>query len=450
MNRALITLALGCAIACIHMSANAATEKEAAATARSGNFAAAAVVYQQLVAESPSSVALRLELADALAKDRQWDQAISEYEAVLKLQPNNTEAILGIGTVRRWQGNIVAAKRANEQARVLAPQNSDPVLGLAATYALDHDFDNAGKLYEQAVKTWPEDKGVQHSAHDFRRQRNPRLYLFLENDLSFETRQAGVSAPFAGREEIGAEYQEETSTAPSLGNARIYTRSDKKIFYTHYFGLNQTLDFSARTSEYQYYVPDTALSYTGIDTYQEYRFRYTMPLTPEQIFSVRYTARPTTLRLSQDQFTAHKIEAEFNSRWTPRFSTMLGGGGLRDLDSAATNTAQLTDRSLIKLGFQLDATNRLSIGAKYITNPDLDNTLNATVIAEGSYLLNNTWSALGRLRSDDNKTGASQTGYYLGARFVPNSYWWSEFGLKYVERGTASGVFGLASISYRF
>ena len=450
MNRALTTLALGCAIACIHMGANAATEKETATTARSGNFAAAAVAYQQLVAESPSSVALRLELADALAKDRQWDQAISEYEAVLKLQPNNTEAILGIGTVRRWQENIVEAKRANEQARVLAPQNSDPVLGLAATYALDHDFDNAGRLYEQAVKTWPEDKNVQQSAHDFRRQRNPRLYLFQENDLSFETRQAGAVIPFAAHEETGAEYQDETSTAPSLGNARIYTRSDKKIFYTHYFGLNKTLDFSARTSEYQYNVPDTALIYASIDTYREYRIRYAVPLTPEQVFSVRYTPRPTTLRLSQDQFTAHKIEAEFNSRWTPRFSTLLGTGWLRDLDSTATSASQLTDRSLIKLGFQLDATNRLSLGAKFITNPDLDNSMNSTMIAEGSYSLTDTWSTLGRVRADDYKTGASQMGYYLGARFVPNSHWWSEFGLKHVERGTASGNYGLASVSYRF
>lgn len=448
MIRTLTTLILGSILACGLLNAHADTEQDAVAAARRGDFAAAAAVYKQLVAGNPSSVPLHIDYADALAKDRQWNLAISEYESVLKLQPKNTEAMLGIATVRRWQGNIAEAKRAGEQARVLAPQNSDAQLGLAATYALDHDFENAEKTYEQAVKTWPKDAGVQQAAYDFRRQRNPRLYLFWENDLSFELRQIGVSAPFGAHEEIGAEYQDESSIAPGLGNTRIYTRSDKKIFYTHYFGLNHMLDLSARSSEYQYNV--TVTDYASIDTYQEYRLRYTVPLTQEQVLSVRYTPRPTTLKLSKDNFTAHKIETELNSRWTPRLSTLLGVGWLRDLDSNATSAAQLTDRSLVKLGAQLDATNRLSLGAKFITNPDLDNSMNSTLIAEGSYTLTDTWSALGRLRSDDYKTGSDQTGYYVGARFVPNSNWWSEFGLKYATRGTASGTYGLASVSYRF
>ena len=448
MNQTIKTIVLACFITFFHLPAQAVSEQEAASSDRRGDFSVAAEAYKQLVALNPSSAALRLKYADVLAKNREWNAAINEYETMLKLHPNNTEAVLGIATVRRWQGNIREAKRANEQARLLSPTHSDPVLGLAATYALDHDFDNAGKLYSQAVTTWPADTGVKHAAYIFQRQRNPRLYLFWENDLSFESRQAGVNIPFGGREEIGVEYQDETSIAPALGNARVYTRSDKKVFYTHYFGLNHMLDFSARNSEYQYNV--TVSSYTGIDTYQEYRLRYTVPLTPEQVLSVRYTPRPTTLKLSQDRFTAHKIEGEFNSRWTPRISTLIGGGWLRDLESNATSTDQLTDRSLIKLGAQFEASNRLSLGAKFITNPDLDNTMNSTLIAEGSYTLTDTWSALGRLRSDDYKTGAGQTSYYAGARFVPNSHWWSEFGLKYVTRGATSGTFGLASVSYRF
>jgi hypothetical protein len=446
--RTLISLALGFTLTCLHLNIHAATEKEAAAASRRGDFAAAAATYKQLVAANPSSAPLRLEYADALAKDRQWNQAISEYEAVLKLQPKNTEAILGVATVRRWQGNIAEAKRASEQARLLAPQNSDVQLGLAEAYALDHDFDNAEKTYEQAVKTWPKDTGVLQAAYDFRRQRNPRLYLYWENDLSFEIRQLGTIVPFAAHEEIGAEYQDESSIAPALGNSRIFTRSDKKIFYTHYFGLNHMLDFSARNSVYQYNV--TVADYASIDNYQEYRVRFTAPLTQEQTFSVRYTPRPTKLKLSQERFTAHKIETELNSRWTPRLATLLGIGWLRDLDSNATNISQLTDRSLLKLGIQLDATNRLSLGAKFITNPDLDNSMNSTLIAEGSYSLNDAWAALGRIRADDYKTGADQTGYYMGARFVPNSNWWSEFGLKYAARGAYSGTFGLASVSYRF
>ena len=450
MNRTLTTLTLGCAILCFNAAAYAATEQDAAAAARRGDFATAAVSYEQLVAMNPTSVALRLELADALGKDRQWNRAVREYEAVLKLQPENTEAILGIGTVRRWQGNTGEARRAYEQARELAPQYPDGSLGLAAAYVLDHDYVNAGKLYAQAEQTWPKDRGVQQAADGFRSLRMPRLYLFWENDLSFETRQGGAILPFSSREEIGAEYQEESRFASGPGNPKIYSRNDKKLFFTRYFGFNHMLDLSVRSSQYQYNVPNTALEYASIDSYQEYRGRYTMQLKPGHVFAVRYTLRPTKLKLSQSSFTAHKIEAEFNSQWDPRFSTLVGGGWLRDLDSNATNISQLTDRSLIKLGFQWDKTNRLSLGAKYITNPDLDNSLSSTIIGEGSYSLTETWSALGRFRSDDYKTGPDQTSFYVGARFVPNNHWWSEFGLKHAERGTASGNYGLASIIYRF
>jgi tetratricopeptide (TPR) repeat protein len=448
LNRTLNSFALATILGCTLPGAYAATEKEATAASRRGDFAAAADIYKQLVAANPSSVSLRIEYADALVKDRQWEAAVSEYEAVLKLQPKNIEATLGIATARRRQGNITEAKRYSEQAHVLAPQNADAHLGLASTYALDHDFERAGTHYADIAKKFPKDAGAQQSVYNFQRQRNPRLYAFLESDLSFETKQLGVSVPFLAREEIGAEVQEETSFVPSLGNLKIFSRNDKKIFYTHHFGLNHMFDVSARTSEYQYNV--VVNDYASIDTYREFRFRYTMPLTNEHTLAVRYTPRPTTLKVSQETFTAHKIEAEVNSRLTPRLTTLIGTGWLRELDSNATNVGQLTDRSLVRLGFQFDATNRLSVGARFITNPDLDNTVNSTLFAEGSYTLNSTWSVLGRLREDDYKTNFDQTSYYAAARFVPDSHWWSEFGLKYVTRGLNSGVFGLASITYRF
>lgn len=450
MFRAVPTLALAWVIVSLSPVATAASEEDAADAVRREDFGAAAAVYEQLVHDYPTSVPLRLELADALKRNRQFERAVSEYKHVLKLQPDNVDAVLGIGTVRRWQGNIGEATSAYKHAHALDPQNADAMLGLAATYALDHDFASTDQVYEQAVQKWPQNSGVQQAAYDFRRQRNPKLYLFWESDLSFATRQAGVAVPFAAKEEIGAEAQEATSYAPELGHAEVYSRSDRKLLYTHYFGLNHLIEASARSSEYHFNVPTPTLGYSSIDTYKEYRVGYTAPYSQEQVFSVRYTMRPTILKTSQNSFTAHKLELELNSRWLPTFSTQLGGGLLRDLDSNATTASQLTDRSLVKVGFQWDATNRLSLGGKYITNPDLDNSMNATSIAEAGYSINETWTVLGRYRVDQYKTGPNQIGDYLAARYVPNSHWWSEIGLKHSRRGSASGDYGLVSLSYRF
>jgi len=462
MKRPFSVFTLGCAILCLNTAVKADTshnvadnagtdlEQKAADAARRGDSSDEVAAYEQLVDKNPDSVPLLLKYADALKKDRQWDSAVSEYEKVLRLQPNNTEAILGIGTVRRWQGNIDGATSAYERARTQDPKNPEAMLGLASTFAIDHNLDSADAYYEQAVQKWPENSEVQQAAYDFRRQRNPKLYGYWESGLSSETRQGGAIIPFAGQEEVGVEYQKIINFAPQLGHTEIYSRDDKTLLYTHYFGLNHMLDFAARASEYKYNVPDSALGYSSIDTYHEYRIRYTVPITQQQVFAVRYTARPTILKLSQDKFTAHKVEAELNSHWTPRFSTLLGGGWLRDLDSNSTSISNLTNRSLVKVGVQLDMTNRFSLAAKYITNPDLDNTMRATSILEGNYSITDTWSGIARARLDDYKTGANQTGTYLGLRFVPNSHWWSEFGLKYEQRGSESGNYGLVSINYRF
>lgn len=453
MDKTLPVLTISCGLLFFSTVATGDLETDAENAARRGDFAAAASAYQELSENNPRSLLLRLQLADALAKDRQWERALGEYKKVLERNPRSIEALLGIGTVRRWQGNITEAKHAYEQVLALAPQDPNGLEGMAATYTLDHDYGNAERFYALAQQLWPGDGSVQQAAYDFRRQRNPRAYLFWETDLSFTTQQAGAIVPFGAREEIGAEYQQASSyfVAPTA-NTRlpIYTRDDKKVFYTHYFGINNMLELSARTSTYSYDVPASALGFTTIDTYNEYRVRYTTPLTQDQVFSLRYTLRPTTLKFSNSSFNSHKVEAELGSRWVPSLSTLLGIGLLRDLDSNATSVSQLTDRSLVKAGIQWDVTSRLSLGAKYITNPDLDNTMRDTTIGEAGYSLTERWALLGRYRTDGYKSGPDQTTYYLAARFVPNSNLWSEVGLKHAKRGNAEGNYGLVSISYHF
>src|SRR5512135_1530181 len=132
MNRIAPTFALGCAILGFSVAAVAGLEGDAANAIHRGDFAAAVAAYEKLVEDNPTSVALRLELADALAKNRQWKRAVDEYQKVLRRQPGNVEAMLGIGTVHRWEGNIVEAKRSYEQVLALSPQEPNGMQGLAA------------------------------------------------------------------------------------------------------------------------------------------------------------------------------------------------------------------------------------------------------------------------------------------------------------------------------
>lgn len=424
----------------------AATEQDAARLMQRGDFAEAAQAYAALVQQNPKSLRLRLDLADALAKDRQWQQAIAEYQAVLKLAPNNAEALLGLATVHRWRGHLPEARQTYGQARTLAPNDPAATLGLAAVAALDHDQRGASAFYDHAERRWPGNDEVRQAAYDFRRQVNPRVYLYYEDDLSFRTEIGGLSVPLLAREELGAEYQKETRFAYLTG-VETYARSDAKLLYTHFFGLNHALDFSARQSEYTYPVLPTA--FAAIDRFQEYRLRYSMPIVPKQVVAVRYTARPTTL-LNRQDFVAHKIEAELVSQWLPRIQTTVGAGWLRDLDENAVTISDMTSQALLKLGFQYDITNRLDVSGRFITNPDLDSSVNSTTIVQAGYSFTGSFGLLVRGRFDDYKSGDDQNSVYAALRYTPFSHLWSEVGVKHVQRGSESGFYPLVSAVWRF
>jgi len=430
--------------------ARSATEQEAAGLARERRFGEAAQAYRALVAQDPKTMRLRLALADALANDRRWGEAIVEYEGVLSLDPRNAEALGSIGTLQRWRGHIDESERAYERMRAAAPRDSAPLLGLAATYAADHDFGKAQQLYEEAAKLNPGDAGVEQGRYDFRRQANPRLYAYFEDDLSFQTRIVGVAAPFLAREEIGYERQQELRFLSSTGE-RTFTRDDNRVTYTHFFGLNHTLEAAVRSSSFSYEPAATPPSgfTAAIDSFKEIRVRYAHPFTPEQVAAARYTARPTRL-YGGETFTSHKIEAEVQSRWTPRLRTTLGTGWLRDLKDTATSTSDTTNEALLNLGAQIVLTDRADVSARYITNPDLDSSISSTTLIQGGYTFSGAWSGIFRLRFDDYKAPPNQSSLYAGVRFTPGSHLWTEIGVKYVERGPSDGLFGLASVVYRF
>lgn len=445
---------LACALLAAAAPALGATEEEAARAANEGRYEEAEAAYRALIARNPASLGLRINLADVLAKDRFWDEALREYRAALKLSPGNAEAWIGIGTVRRWQGHIDESVQAYEKARAAAPQDPAATLGLAGTYALDHDFSKAEQLYGQAAAKWPKDAGAQQAAYDFARQVNPRAYLYFEDDLSFQDRIAGVATPFGSREDIAYEHQQELRFLSETGE-KTFTRTDDRLIYTHTFAYQQTLEASVKHSTFAYEpaaVPTSTATppfSTSIDSFDEFRVRYAHPFTPEQVGSARLTLRPTTLFFGQ-KFVSQKLEADMQSQWNPRLQTTFGTGVLHDLQDSATSESDLSYQVLWRVGAQYAISDRADVSFRYITNPDLDSSIYATTLVQAGYTYSSTYSGIFRVRYDNYKQADNQTSIYAGVRITPNSHLWSEFGVKYAARGPRDGLFGLASVIWRF
>jgi hypothetical protein len=380
------------------------------------------------------------ETTERQIRDFRWDDAIAAYRERLRQDPGDAQTWRELGRVLRWRGKLEESREAYARAAAIDPESADATLGIAIAYRYDHDFAAAQEVYDDALRRWPADAEVARAAGQFARERTPRLNLFYENDLSFETREAGLTVPVLSREELFYDYQEEKRDG-------AYTRFDHRFGGQHFFGRDHELEIRVRLSDYRYRTPVD--DFAAIDRFQEYRIRYTRAFGADQRATLRYTLRPTRL-VGGQTFSAHKVEAELRSQWSPRLATVVGSGVLRDLDDGATSADDLRTTFLVRAGFEYSPTLRLQLSGNYITNPDLDNTIHGTALGQVSYTFDDTWSTLYRLRWDDYKADGDQTAHYLGLRYAPGGHVWTEAGLKYVERGGRSGVFPLVSLVYRY
>jgi hypothetical protein len=415
--------------------------KDADTLMKERRFADAAIEFAKQVEKSPKDVKLRLRYAEALSYSRQWPEAIEQYQTVLELDPKNSEAKRSLGGLYRWSGDIDHSIQSYNAALEQNPKDVSAQLGLAATYRLDHDFKLATETYAQAEKQAPQDANIKQDVYNFKRDKNPRAYGYYEKGLTSTSIWGGVAVPFLSREEVGYEYQDEIRTD-------IYTRSDHKVGYRHYFGYNHDFEFRYRASTFNYDNPVSA--FAAIDTFDEYRFAYLVPVTVNHAIRARYTFRPTTLKTTGSTFDSHKVEAELRSTWTPRFNTVLGTGWLRDLPEDAVNTSQLTENSLVVAKLEGTVGSDTQLSASYITNPDLDNSIDRTFILQAGQGINADFSWLARYKIDDYKIGDDESSLYGGLRYIPNAHLWSEFGLKYADDGTDTGIYPLASVVWKF
>lgn len=381
------------------------------------------------------------EKADSEIQNFQWDMALQVYREELVKNENNADAWRGIGRIRRWQGHLDESRQAYKKAAALEPDNANAALGIASTYFLDHDFEQAADRYASAQQRWPNDDEVRQAAYEFAREKNPRIYTRFERDLTFRTETYGAGLPLLSREDIQVEHVE----AESLGQ---YIRKDQKVTYTHYFGLNNFLEFRYRKSNYDYFSPVT--DFSAIDSFDEYRLRYTYPFTPEQVGSVIYTYRPTTLKTTQQSYDSTKVELELRSQWSPRFATIFGVGQLRELNGNPSTTDDLRNTTLEKIGVEYMLTQKAQVAATYITNPDLDNSIKSKSLFLLSYQWRDNLSSLLRYRYDDYKQGGNQRIYSLALRYTPDPHLWIEVGILTAARDGRSGTYPQATLIYKF
>jgi len=115
-------------------------------------------------AAATRAVELRSDLAEthtALGHYFYWalldyPRALSEFSAALKIQPNNSDALFGIGTVLRRQGSWGEAAEAMSKALEFDPKNADLLGNFGATCLLARRYAEADRAVGVAIALSPQ------------------------------------------------------------------------------------------------------------------------------------------------------------------------------------------------------------------------------------------------------------------------------------------------------
>lgn len=120
----------------------------------------AIVEFSSASACNPSMPDARIALAEAYAEKGDDNRALASYQAVLKLQPDNVEALRASGKLcLRHEMNIQAVPLL-ERLVQLQPADPQAKSDLAAAYAATGKFDQAEKELNQAFRIDPENASV--------------------------------------------------------------------------------------------------------------------------------------------------------------------------------------------------------------------------------------------------------------------------------------------------
>lgn len=101
--------------------------------------------------------------AHALQREGQLPQAITLYEQLLNLEPQQTQVLHFLGLANAQLGDLITAIRYLEQAVLLEPNNPGLHNNLGNAYKKSHQIDQAIQHYQEAIRLLPDYAQAHHN-----------------------------------------------------------------------------------------------------------------------------------------------------------------------------------------------------------------------------------------------------------------------------------------------
>ncbi len=122
-----------------------------------GKFDDAITKYRAIMTKAPALSVINLQIAAAYRSEKQYDNALTAYNDLLKSDPNNEKAIVGIGMTNLEKGDLKAAEETLRKAAESPAASREVYYNLGEVIFAKGEADEAAKWYQKAAdadKTW--------------------------------------------------------------------------------------------------------------------------------------------------------------------------------------------------------------------------------------------------------------------------------------------------------
>lgn len=173
---------------------------EAERMAKSGNYAAALKQFQALAAVNPDDIDVRLWIARLHAQMGHPEHAVDVYRSILAVQPQQMEALVGLGQSLVKLGRLSEASEALTRAEALAADRPAVLAAQGQLYQAANRTTLALAYYERALALDPGNVEIRALADVLRAERGHRIGL----DYDFQHLNTDVDDSHAGTFELNA------------------------------------------------------------------------------------------------------------------------------------------------------------------------------------------------------------------------------------------------------
>jgi tetratricopeptide (TPR) repeat protein len=114
-------------------------------------FEDAVGIYRTILTSAPSLAVINLQIAAAYRNMKQYDKAIAAYNELLKAEPENQKAVIGVAKTHVDKGDVLAAEQALTRAAEAGLSSRDVFYDLAEIKVANNQPDEAARLYQRAA-----------------------------------------------------------------------------------------------------------------------------------------------------------------------------------------------------------------------------------------------------------------------------------------------------------